>query len=201
MKVTDIKQQARNPGRFSVYIDTKFSFGIDQNSLLEQRLKVGSELDKARLEELQVSADFGKWYMKCLEKLYTRPHSEKEMRDYLWRKEKTSIADDLIEKLYEQKKLDDSKFASWFIEGRRRTRQRSTSILRLELTKRGIDREVINEALADTGEDELAALQSMIEKKRRLSRYRDEQKLIAYLARQGFRYGDIKQALQPESEQ
>lgn len=196
MIVTDIKQQVRNPGRFSIYIDGKFSFGIDQSSLLEQKLRVGLEIDKFRLETLQSSADFGRWYMKCIEKLYTRPHSEKEIRDYLRRKERQDIADDLVEKLISEKKLDDGAFAEWFAESRRRGKQRSTSILKRELAQRGVDREIVSELLSDVSDDEQAALRATIEKKRRLARYQDNKKLIEYLARQGFRYGDIKAALE-----
>ncbi len=198
MKITDIKQQVRDPSRFSVSIDGKFSFGIDQSTLLEQKLRIGTEIDQQRLKELQTSADFGKWYMKCIDKLYRRPHSEKEMRDYLRRKDKQDIADDLIEKLHDRKKLDDRAFAEWFIEGRRRAKNRSTQILKAELSVRGIARDIINELLADTHDDDINALRLLIEKKRRLSRYQDETKLIQFLARQGFRYDDIKQALAPE---
>jgi regulatory protein len=42
----------------------------------------------------------------------------------------------------------------------------------------------------------MSELQKIIAKKR--SRYDDEQKFMAYLARQGFSYDDIKEALREE---
>ena len=43
-------------------------------------------------------------------------------------------------------------------------------------------------------------LQRLIEKKQHLSRYQDQQKFIAYLARQGFSYDEIKRALSEQAD-
>jgi SOS response regulatory protein OraA/RecX len=50
-------------------------------------------------------------------------------------------------------------------------------------------------ALGDEPHHEEQALQELITKKRRQLRYQDSQKLMQYLARQGFGYEDIKSAL------
>ena len=52
---------------------------------------------------------------------------------------------------------------------------------------------MINQALAHSARTDKDELAKMIAKKR--SRYPDEQKLIAYLLRQGFAYDDIRAAL------
>jgi SOS response regulatory protein OraA/RecX len=56
--------------------------------------------------------------------------------------------------------------------------------------------EVIDQALADQPQDDIAAIKQLIAK--RGHRYPDRQKLMAFLARQGFQYGDIKTALTEE---
>lgn len=48
--------------------------------------------------------------------------------------------------------------------------------------------------LAEDETDERQVLRELIAKKRKTSRYQDDQ-LIAYLARQGFAYDDIKAAI------
>ncbi len=198
MKISDIKQQIKNPGRFSVYIDGSFTFGVDEYTLLENGLKVGTELDGAEIAILQKKADTGKWYMKCVDKSYTRPHSEKEIRDYLYRKDKAEYGDTITTKLKEKNLINDHTFAQWLIESRRRTVQRSNRALQAELRVKGVNSDIITELLENSTEQENEALLRLVENKRRLTRYQDDQKLMQLLARQGYKYEDIKQALQQE---
>ena len=66
--------------------------------------------------------------------------------------------------------------------------------MKLELRKKGIASDIVDQVLTDSENfDENAALKNLIAKKR--NRYDNEQKLIAYLARQGFSYDKIKSAL------
>jgi SOS response regulatory protein OraA/RecX len=69
-----------------------------------------------------------------------------------------------------------------------------------ELRKKHISNEIIEKAIGSEPEDEQSALQTVIEKARRQTKYHDEQKLMQYLARQGFGYGDIKDALRQDQE-
>ena len=65
-----------------------------------------------------------------------------------------------------------------------------------ELRKKHIANEIIDQAIGSEDEDERSALREVIERKRRQSKYQDNEKLMQYLARQGFSYGDIKEALE-----
>ncbi len=56
----------------------------------------------------------------------------------------------------------------------------------------------IKAALEADETDEFDVLLQEVEKKRRQSRYSDDLKLMQYLARQGYRYDDIKRALAGE---
>jgi SOS response regulatory protein OraA/RecX len=71
----------------------------------------------------------------------------------------------------------------------------------LELRKKHIASDIIEQVLADDETDERTMLRELIAKKRQQSKFKeDDLKLMQYLARQGFGYGDIKDALQAESE-
>jgi SOS response regulatory protein OraA/RecX len=62
--------------------------------------------------------------------------------------------------------------------------------------QKGVARDIIAGALAelgDEGQDQM--LVDLIEKKRLQTRYQDPDKLMQYLARQGFGYDQIKKAL------
>ena len=96
-------------------------------------------------------------------------------------------------RLREKGYVDDEEFARWWVENRNIIKGTSKRKLSSELAAKGVDRILIDRVLAESDRSDLQELTKIIAKKRR--RYPDEQKFIAYLARQGFSYDDIKQAL------
>ncbi|MCA9324234.1 hypothetical protein KC992_04000, partial [Candidatus Saccharibacteria bacterium] len=99
MKITQIKQQVKNPERVSVFVDGKYSFSLTLDQLLSEKLKKDIELETERVKQLVKLSDEGKIRARALEWLLTRPHSTREFRDYLYRKKAEK---DLIEKLVEE---------------------------------------------------------------------------------------------------
>lgn len=75
--------------------------------------------------------------------------------------------------------------------GRRRAKQ--------EMLHKGLDRELVEEALSNIPEDEISeGLADLIERKyaNKLADYKDRQKVIAALARRGYSFDEIKRALE-----
>ncbi len=99
----------------------------------------------------------------------------------------------VLEKLQHRGYVDDEKFARWWVENRNQTKGTSLRKLSAELRAKGVNGEIINEVLVSSERNDGNELAKIIAKKR--AKYPDEQKLIAYLARQGFRYDDIQAAL------
>lgn len=214
MKVTALKIQSKDLSRVNVYIDDMFAFGVDQSTMLKLGLRVGLELTAEQLEACEKAALIGKWYNRSLNKLARRPHSEQEVRDYIFQKitvgnskqkdgHKQSrsaimdIIDAVIAKLLEYKYLDDRKFAEWFVEQRRSFRQRSNRALRSELAAKHISREIADDVLNENqGDNERESIRALIAKKRRVTRFKDNRVLTLYLARQGFSYDLIKEELE-----
>jgi SOS response regulatory protein OraA/RecX len=64
----------------------------------------------------------------------------------------------------------------------------------MELRAKRISDDIISQILSEDETDERETLKTLIAKKR--SRYPDDQKLMQYLARQGFEYDEIKAAMQ-----
>ncbi len=79
--------------------------------------------------------------------------------------------------------MDDLAFARWYVDNRFVKKGVSSKRLRMELFKKGISREIIDEALNVRDDEE--EIMKIIAKKR--AKY-DDDKLIQYLARQGFSY-------------
>lgn len=196
MKITAIKQQVKDPERVSVFIDGNYEFSLSLDELLKEKLKNGDELEKPDIKRLKkISAD-GKLRMWALEWLLNRPHSEREFRDYLYRKKaEAEQIDSLVKEFTDKGYLDNAKFARWFTELLAR-RGKSDPAIRAELFKKGIDREIVEEIISVGAGDEAARLKLMIEKKQNLARYKnDPEKLKRYLVGQGFSWVDVKDAL------
>ncbi len=212
MKITAITAQARNPDRVNISVDGKFRFSLDIFQLTEHGVKVGKEYGEEELAALESESTYSKLYTKSLEYCMLRPHSSREMRDYLWRKTRTTkyksrsgelkeragvtaeITERVYDRLVEKGYIDDEKFARWWVENRNLRKGTSRRKLQAELQAKGVASAVIAAMLEDSSRNDENELAKIIAKKR--VKYPDEQKLIAYLARQGFRYDDIKSALQ-----
>jgi len=215
MKITDITQAVRNPDRVNISVDGKYRFSLDMYQLSSLGLKIGREYSEAELDELETESQFGKLYARALEYCLMRPHSKKEVRDYLWRKTRETkyksrqtgeiksragvsqeIADRVFDRLVEKGYLDDEKFTRFWIENRNQTKGSSLRKLTNELRVKGVESSIIDQILAESSRNDSDEIAKIIAKKR--SKYPEEQKLIAYLARQGFSYDEIKTALADE---
>lgn len=211
MKITDISPQSRNKDRVNISVDGVYRFSLDIFQVGELGLKVGKDYSEQALADLETESQFGKLYGRALEYTMLRPHSGKEVRDYLWRKTRATkyksktgefkeragvsqaIADRVFERLQEKGYIDDEKFTRYWVENRNLTKGVSKRKLISELRAKGINQTVIETYISASSRDEADELQKVIAKKRR--QYPDDQKLLQYLARQGFSYDDIKTAL------
>jgi regulatory protein len=207
MVITGVTAQQKDKNRVNVMVDGKYRFSLDIFQYADLGIKVGKEYSDEELTLLETESQFGKVYARALEYCLMRPHSSREVRDYLYRKTRdtktktgetkrgvaseitTRVFDRLVEKGY----VDDEKFTRYWVENRSLTKGVSQRKLQAELRAKGVESGIIERHLAEsvrTDEDELAKI---IAKKRK--RYPDEQKLMQYLARQGFSYDDIKRSL------
>jgi regulatory protein len=197
MKITSIKQQAKRATRYSVFIDGKYAFSLSDTALLDSKLVPGQELSQEQIRELKQASVDDKLYNNTLRYIAIRPRSRWEIEFYLKRKKGSpALIDTILNKLSNVNLIDDKKFAEAFVNDRRLLRPTSRRKMIMELRKKRVADEVIQAAVGNEQPDEQTALQAIIESKRRQSRYRDDLKLMQYLARQGFSYGDIKAALQ-----
>lgn len=214
MKITNISQQARDNNRVNVSVDGSYRFSLDIFQVGQLGLKLGGDYSEAELLKFEQESQFGKLYARALEYSMVRPRSVKELRDYLWRKtlnKKTKnqqgeiidklgvspeIADRVLERLIEKGYLDDEKFARFWFEHRFMQKGTSLRRLRLELSQKGVDSEIVERLTSENIRSDEEELQKIIAKKQ--ARYADHNKFVQYLLRQGFNYGMIKDALGQE---
>ena len=196
VKITDIRAQVKTPGRYSVFVDGKFSFGLSEVALLDAGVRVGQELSAPQLAELKQTAQSDKAYNRALGLLARRPRSEWEMRDYLKRKDyEQTLIDATVTRLRDGGWLNDADFARRWVENRRLLKSISRRRLQQELKAKRVSDDIIAGVLAEDDTDEAQVLQELIIRKRKQTRYQEPEKLMAYLLRQGYNYSDIKEAL------
>lgn len=197
MKITKITQQQKQRERYSIFLDEKYSFSLSESALLSSQLVKGQELTSQQIDEYRRLSEEDKLYSRTLRYVAMRPRSTWEVEFYLQRKEATQPQTTaIITKLTKLDLLNDRRFAEQFVHDRRLLRPASTRKIKLELRKKRIANEIIDVVLASDETDELAMLKSLIAKKRQQTKYKNDRlKLMQYLARQGFSYGDIKTAL------
>ncbi len=195
LKITDLKQGVRNPDRVNVYVNGKFAFSLDVSQVVDLSVKVGRVISEEELAEFKKASEFGKLYQRVLLWVLTRPRSEKEVRDYLYKKifEKKldkKYIDNIIQKLKDKKYLDDWWFAEYYVENRFVKKGASLKRLKMELMKKGVSKEIIEEVLESSERNDEEEIRKIIAKKR--AKY-DDEKLTAYLLRQGFQYDLVRE--------
>lgn len=208
MKITAVTPQQKDKNRVNIMVDGKYRFSLDIFQYADLGIKIGHEYTEEELTALETESSFGKVYARALEYCLMRPHSAKEVRDYLYRKTRDSrsktgevkkgisleITGRVFDRLVEKGYIDDEKFARYWVENRNLTKGSSRRKLTAELQAKGVDRGIIEQTLQASTRDDVDELHKVIAKKR--ARYSDDQKFMQYLARQGFHFDDIKKALE-----
>jgi regulatory protein len=216
-KITKLSAQQANNQRINVFVDGVYILSLDLYQVAEFGIRVGKEYGEQELQALEEESVFGKLYARALEYTMIRPHSEHEVRDYLWRKTRDTkvrskktgelltrkgvsekIANRVLERLVQKGYVDDEKFARFWLENRNQRKGISHRKLEAELRAKGVTSDIIADAMQKYPRDEKSELLKIIEKKSK--KYDDENKLIAYLARQGFSYDAIKDALAADTD-
>lgn len=197
-------------------MDGKYRFSLDLYQVAELGVKIGREYSETELAGIENESQFGKLYTRALEYSLMRPHSLREVKDYLWRKTRVTKyktrdgqikeregvsqtnADRVLNRLVERGYIDDEKFTRFWVENRNQTKGTSMRKMTAELRAKGVESSIIESVIGQSERTDDDELKKVLRKKR--SRYPDEQKLIMYLARQGFSYDDIKSALQDDED-
>lgn len=197
MKITSIKQQVRRGDRYSIFVEGKYSFSLSESALLESKIASGQELTTQQVKEFKQLSNDDKIYQQALRYVAMRPRSRWEIEFYLNVKKKASppLIELILNKLSDIGLINDYKLALAMVNDRRLLRPTSRRKLIMDLRKKRISDEIIEQAVGSDKQDEQAALREVIDRKRKQTKYQDDLKLMQYLARQGFNYDDIKSAL------
>ena len=191
--ITSIEPQVKDKTRCSIFIDGRFYCGIKLEVAVKYRLKAGMVIDKAQLDNIQLETEKAQAVDKALTHISASPKTRKQIRDFLVKKGYVdAVIDYVFERLDYYGYADDRQYCKMYVES---VSGKSKRAIEVELLKRGIDKDVIEEELSDLSDDEeevLTLLKKYL-KGKELSK-ENVYKGCRYLISKGYDYDTVKAA-------
>ena len=195
MKITEIRP--RRKGLSAVIIDGEYALALDTQTLLEHRIDVGRELDDEELHDLIESSNERRAKEKALWLISYRSHSKKELRDKISRTCDRQSAEKAVERMEELGLVNDRDYAERCAQTLIFTKHMSKRGAAMELRRKGIESEIINEVLDDIEVDEREQIQAVIERKYpKIDDEKIRRRAVAALQRLGYGWEDIKAVIE-----
>ena len=195
MRITKLAPSQRVQGRWLCHLEDGTILRVGESEVAAFGLWSGAEQDADRLAQLKAAAKAAAVRGKALDLLAARPMSRKELVDKLTARPRNPEKEPLAD-LEELGYLNDADYARALAE-HCAARGYGPAKLREELYRRGVPREHWDAAL-ETMDSPEAAVDAFLEKRLRGADPSDPRALkraADALARRGFRWEDIKDAL------
>jgi regulatory protein len=200
MAITDIQRQKRNANRVSIYIDGKYAFSLDCDTLARAGLHVGDEVTDELKAELVEKDGFARARDYAYSLLSYRERTAHEIRERLGEKGfDRALVGRVIAQLRQRGFVDDRAFALKWVDDVRASRPMGRLRIEHELRRRRVSGRIIEEVcdqrIPPEAERELA--ESAAEKRMRVlaGHPREEamRKLEAHLRGRGFDFDIIRE--------
>lgn len=191
--ITKIEQQ-KNKARVNIFVDDAFFCGINKETALVFKFKVGEDVSEEKLKQAIFESETKSAFEKASSYLETRMHSKKELSDKLIKKgySKEAISE-AIKKLEEYHFVDDLLFAKQFLE---QNSKLSKNMIKNKLLSKGVSFDVVNDCLCQREDDDEAVVcERQIEKylkSKKIENYNDLSKMYASMLRKGFNLEMVK---------
>ncbi len=170
---------------------------IDNDIVAEASLFVGMDITDGELQELVFKSDYRRAKQRALWYLDRMDYTEKGLFDKLIKAgfERHATAE-VLAYFCEIGLIDDHRFAERLAERYSQANKSKREILN-KLYQKGVPLDIAREVLSETETDEVAQIKALIEKKYayKLSDKASFDKTFAALARKGFSFSAIKEAL------
>ncbi|MEW4369306.1 regulatory protein RecX [Paenibacillus kandeliae] len=173
---------------------------VHEDVMIKYRMLKGYSFTKDALQEIMAANELQAAYASSVNYLSYRSRTRTEVARKLREKEYEShVIEATLERLEQEKLIDDGLFAQQWAKQRVRTQKKGKVWIRQELRQKGVDQEQIEQALGDIDEDEeLNSAVLMAQKKWNSTsgQWLDKKrKTMAYLMRRGYSSDLIRRAL------
>lgn len=194
-EITSIEPQVKDKARCNIYIDSRFYCGIKLEVAIKYHLKAGMQIEKERLDEIQLETEKSQALDKAMTHLSASMKTRKQMSDFLAKKGYTeAVINYVLERLEYHKLVDDYAYCRAYVNSIKGKGKRA---LEIDLIKRGALKDAIQTALDEIEEDDEGAY-LLLEKYLR-GKETDKNTLykgFKYLLSKGYGYDTAKTALE-----
>lgn len=189
--------EPRKRGFSVLFFEDGSSLRLLTELVLTEKLSIGQELSEEELSELLRKSQSKRAGEKALTLLEYRSYSKKELEDRLSRESGREAAAEAADHMEALGLLDDRAYAFRLAEELFKRKGFSEGRVRQELCRRGIERDLTEEAAARLAPSSETAIRELIEKKyaRYLQDEKGKRRTIAALQRLGYRFDEIRGVL------
>lgn len=199
--ITEISVQKKNKNRCNIYIDNVFAFGVSNELIYKENLKVGMIVDEEKLKKIAYEENLincKETSLKIIERSYK---TKKEMTKKLLEKGYSlEEINETLKFLEEYNFINDESYTKAFINDRTKTQGKQK--IKYALKNKGISDEIIEEELSKLDMEKekenaniLALKKYNILIKRESDKYKLKEKIIRFLISRGYNYEVAKDAV------
>ena len=191
MVITKIEAQKKK-GRYNIYLNDAFAFGVDEATVVKYALFKGTELTKVQIKEIQQDDCIQQAYQKALHFLNFKLRSTKEVYEKL---EKLEFDDDIINevlgKLHEQNFINDTFYAESYLNQAKFVTFKGPKSIVFDLQKKGISDKVIQTvlegySLKEQLENAIQIAQAYLKGQKRVTTKVAKQKVKVFVMQKGY---------------
>lgn len=189
--------EPRGRGLVALFIDGEKAVDLDAEIYMKSGLRPGDDLTDERLHELIDASEKRRAEQKAMFLLGYRAHSEQELARKLSRTVSREAAGEAAAKMTELGLVNDGEYARSLAREMFARKGFAAPRVRMELRRRGISRELAEQAAAEAEPDPREAVRELIGRKyaRFLGDEKGRRRTAAALQRMGYRWDDIRSAL------
>ena len=193
-KITALQARKGRRKRVNIFLDGEFAFSLEADVAVKEGLRINQELSPERIKEILSANNYRRCYDAAALFISFRPRSEPELRDRLNKRNfPVESIDAVVARMKEQGLVNDTEFAKFWTENRDSFSPRSQWLTGMELRRKGVSEEIIQQAVGIL-DDEDSAYRAAYKKARNLPRHDYQsfrRRLGDHLQRRGFGYGVI----------
>ena len=199
--ITKITQQKKDPERYNIFLDEKYSYSVDESVLVKFGLTKGMTLEDWSIDDMIYEDEIRKAVNRALHYLGFKMRSEHEVKQKLLQVGYgEAVVLEALVKLRELGFLNDETFSNALLETQKRSSGKGPRAIQQELQQKGIGKE-LQEKMVDSYSDEeqVEVARKVAEKEARKNKSQSpqqkERRIQNTLLRKGYSYDIIKKAL------
>ncbi|MBQ9859692.1 MAG: regulatory protein RecX [Clostridia bacterium] len=196
MKITEAARRRRSLYRLTLNDGREVQ--VDRRTFEESPYREGGEMTEEQLETLLSLSMYNRAHDRALFLLGLRDYACRELEKKLLEEATPEIAAQVVERLQEVGLLDDEAYAHRMATGLSEYKGMPRRRVEQELRRRGVDGELAQEAAAGLEREDFQQALALIEKKyyNKLNDPDSRRRVVAALARRGFSYTAVRQAME-----